>query len=138
MVIAGKVQGQMTEPLFRNVDCLSLPVSDLEAALQFYRDKLGHALVWRTDEAAGLRLASGETELVLRTGTQPPEIDIKVESAVDAAKRFVQAGGSIVAGPFDIKIGKCVVVADPWGNQLVLLDSTKGLLQTDENGYVIP
>jgi len=127
----------MTEPLFRNVDCLSVPVGDLEAALQFYRDKLGHALVWRTGEAAGLRLASGETELVLRAGTQPPEIDIRVESAVDAARLFVQAGGSIVAGPFDIKIGKCVVVADPWGNQLVLLDSTKGLLQTDENGYVI-
>jgi hypothetical protein len=30
-----------------------------------------------------------------------------------------------------------VVVEDPWGNQLVLLDCSKGVLQTDENGYVI-
>jgi lactoylglutathione lyase len=60
-----------------------------------------------------------------------------VASGGDAAKRFVQAGGSIVAGPFDIKIGRCVVVKDPWGNQLVLLDSTKGLLKTDQGGNVI-
>ena len=55
----------------------------------------------------------------------------------EAASRFVEAGGSIVAGPFDIKIGKCVVVADPWGNKLVLLDSTKGALKTDEDGLVV-
>ena len=42
-----------------------------------------------------------------------------------------------MAGPFDIQIGKWVVVADPWGNQLVLLDSTKGLLRTDADGNVI-
>ena len=50
---------------------------------------------------------------------------------------LTSAGGSIVSGPFDIKIGKCVVVADPWGNRLVLLDSTKGLLKTNNTGNVI-
>jgi lactoylglutathione lyase len=78
----------------------------------------------------------GESELLLTTGDSC-EVDIKVDSAVEAAQRFVRAGGSIVAGPFDIKIGKCVVVKDPWGNELVLLDSTKGLLKTDEQGYVV-
>ena len=128
----------MPDPLFLKVDCLSLPVSDLEAALEFYRDKLGHSLIWRAgDQAAGLRMASGEGELVLRTGREPPETNLKVDSAADAAQRFVEAGGRIVHGPFDIKIGKCVVVADPWGNHLVLLDSTKGLLRTDDEGNVI-
>jgi hypothetical protein len=42
-----------------------------------------------------------------------------------------------VAGPFDIQIGLCAVVADPWGNVLVLLDTSKGLLQVDENKRVI-
>ena len=125
-------------PLFTRIDCLQLPVPDLDAALQFYRDKLGLPLVWREkDRAAGLRMGASDGELVLRVGKEPPETDLTVESAKDAAKRFVDAGGSIVAGPFEIKIGFCVVVKDPWGNVLVLLDSTKGLLKTDENGNVI-
>lgn len=123
--------------LFRKVDCLSLPVSDLEAALEFYRDRLGHTLIWRTEGAAGLRMEDGDSELVLRTDDRPAETDLKVESAVEAAKRFAEAGGSVVVPPFDIPIGKCVVVADPWGNRLVLLDTTKGLLQTDERGFVV-
>lgn len=127
----------VTKPLFLKVDCLALPVKDLEAALAFYRDRLGHSLVWRTKTSAGLRIGDGPSELVLRESRDPPETDILVESAEEAARRFVQAGGRIVAGPFDIKIGRCVVVADPWGNQLVLLDATKGLLRTDADGNVI-
>jgi lactoylglutathione lyase len=124
----------MPEPLFTKIDCMMLPVTDLEAALAFYRDQLGQPLAWRTDKAAAVMV--GESELLLTTGDSR-EVDIKVDSAVEAAQRFVEAGGSIVASPFDIKIGKCVVVKDPWGNQLVLLDSTKGLLKTDEQGNVI-
>ncbi len=127
----------MIEPLFQKVDCISLPVKDLEGALEFYHDKLGHSLAWRTDSEAGLDFADGSVELVLRLNNNPPETDIMVESAIKAAKRFEKAGGSVVAGPFDIKIGKCVVVKDPWGNHLVLLDSSKGLLKTDEEGYVV-
>ena len=127
----------MPGSLFANVDCISLPVSDLESALEFYRNKLRHTLVWRTNNAAGLAFGDGVTEIVLHQTDNPQETDIKVESAVEAAERFQAAGGAIVAGPFEIAIGKCVVVKDPWGNQLVLLDGTKGVLQTDENGYVV-
>lgn len=125
----------MTDALFSSVDCIQLPVDDLEAALEFYRDKLGHRLVWRTDTGAGLAFGDGATEIVL--GKIGNETDIKVESAVEAADRFREAGGTVVREPFDIAIGKCVVVRDPWGNQLVLLDTSKGLLRTDEDGYVI-
>jgi catechol 2,3-dioxygenase-like lactoylglutathione lyase family enzyme len=123
-------------PLFQNIDCLMLNVEDIDAALLFYRDKLGLPLVWRTETSLGLRV--GESELVLHQGKRTePETDIMVASADEAARRFVAAGGSIVRGPFDIKIGKCLVVADPWGNKLVLLDCTKGLLKTSADGYVI-
>lgn len=127
----------MTTPLFGRIDCIILPVPDLDAALSFYRDRLDHQLVWRTDTAAGLAFGDSITEIVLHQSDDPPETDIKVDSAVDAAERFVGAGGEIIAGPFDIAIGKCVVVRDPWGNHLVLLDSSKGLLKTDTEGYVI-
>ena len=125
------------DALFQKVDCIRLAVIDLEAGLSFYRDQLGLELIWRTEQAIGLRMPGDETEIVLHTEHRPPEIDLKVESADEAARQFVQAGGTVVIPPFDIQIGRCVVVRDPWGNELVLLDTTKGLLVTDEQGNVI-
>jgi len=124
-------------PLIRKVDCVRLYVPDLEAGLAFYRDKLGHELIWRTATAAGLRLPETDAELVIQTEEQRQEIDLLVDSA-DAAARFIeQAGGTVIVPPFDIQIGRCVVVEDPWGNPLVLLDTSKGLLTTDAEGNVI-
>jgi len=124
-------------PLLRKVDCVRLYVPDLEAGLAFYRDKLGHELIWRTATAAGLRLPETDAELVIQTEEQRQEIDLLVDSA-DAAARFIeQAGGTVIVPPFDIQIGRCVVVEDPWGNPLVLLDVSKGLFTTDAEGNVI-
>ena len=126
----------MVEPLFHMVDCVRLSVTSLEAGLAFYRDKLGLELIWRTPEAVGLRLPDDGTEIVLHTEPRAPEIDLKVESADAAAMQIVEAGGQVVVPPFDIQIGRCVVVRDPWDNELVLLDTTKGLLATDAEGNV--
>ena len=38
--------------------------------------------------------------------------------------------------PMDIPIGRLTAVEDPFGNRLVLLDSTKGTYDTDESGVV--
>jgi predicted enzyme related to lactoylglutathione lyase len=126
----------VSKPLFQKIDCIRLHVDDLDEALAFYRDRLGHALVWRTERSVGLRLPDTDTEIVLHTEEHGQEIDLKVESADAAAGRFVEAGGTILVPPFDIQIGRCVVVADPWGNPLVLLDTSKGLLITDEAGNI--
>lgn len=56
---------------------------------------------------------------------------------IQAIEKVKKAGGQIVCGPFDIKIGKCAVVEDLWENQYVLLDSTKGTFITDEEGNII-
>ena len=123
--------------LIRKVDCVRLYVPDLETGLSFYRDRLGHELIWRTETAAGLRLPESEAELVLQTEEQRQEVDLLVDSADEAAKFIEQAGGKIIVPPFDIQIGRCVVLEDPWGNPLVLLDISKGFLKTDDNGNVI-
>ncbi len=123
-------------PLFDKVDCIRLYVPDLESGLSFYRDRLGHALIWRTAVATGLRMPGTETELVIQTEQAGQEVDLTVQSADQAAQRFVEAGGEIVLPPFDIQIGRCALVRDPWGNQLVLLDTSKGLLATDKDGNV--
>ena len=124
-------------PLIHKVDCVRLYVPDLEAGLAFYRDRLGHELIWRTATAAGLRLPETDTELVIQTEEQRQEIDFLVDSADAAAGLIEQSGGKVIVPPFDIQIGRCVVVEDPWGNPLVLLDASKGFLETDANGNVI-
>jgi len=123
--------------LIRKVDCVRLYVPDLEAGLSFYHERLGHELIWRTETAAGLRLPESEAELVLQTEAQRHEVDLLVDSADEAANLIEQAGGKVIVPPFDIQIGRCVVLEDPWGNPLVLLDTGKGLLKTDADGNVI-
>ncbi len=122
--------------MFRGIDCLRLPVGDLDDALAFYRDRLGHELVWRSETAAGLRLAEGDGEIVLQTERPEQETNLLVASVEEAVESFVAAGGRVVAGPFDIQIGKCAVVRDPFGNVLVMLDMSKGRLVTDKDGRI--
>lgn len=124
-------------PLLQKIDCIRLSVADLEAGLQFYRDRLGHSLIWRTPTDVGLCLPGGEAEIVLHSDPADPEIDLLVASADQAAARFEAAGGQVLVPPFDIQIGRAALVQDPWGNRLILLDATKGYLLTDENGNVI-
>jgi lactoylglutathione lyase len=127
----------MTEHLIQKVDCVRFFVSDLDDGLAFYRDKLGHELIWRTEDQVGLRIPGSRAEIVLHTESQPPEIDFSVDATDEAVVRFEKAGGTIIVPPFDIQIGRCAVVQDPWGNQFVFLDSSKGMLVTDEEGNVI-
>jgi lactoylglutathione lyase len=64
-------------------------VPDLEAGLTFYRDRLGHDVVWRTATAAGLSLPESDTELVIQTEERRQEVDFLVDSAETAAS-FVE------------------------------------------------
>ncbi len=125
----------MPEPLFRKVDAIQIIVPDLDAGLEFYRDKLGHSLNWRSPTAAGLRMAESDAEIVLQTDLQNQETDLLVDSATEAATRFAEAGGTILA-THDIPVGRVAVVRDPWDNVLVLLDLSKGRYTTDGAGNV--
>jgi len=127
----------MTTPLIKKVDCLSIPVPDLDAALAFYSARLGHELLWRSRTAAGLKLPDSNAELVLHTVDRPMETDLAVDSVPDALARFTAAGGRVLRGPFEIQIGRCAVVADPWDNVLVILDASKGTVRVDERKRVI-
>ncbi len=74
---------------------------------------------------------------MLHTERVELEVDLEVRSVDAAAARFEEAGGTVVVPPFEIQIGRAVVVEDPWGNRLVLLDASKGLLVTDAEGWVV-
>lgn len=125
------------EPLLQKLDCLQIPVPNLDEGLALYRDRLGHELIWRSETAAGLRMPGTDAEIVLQTERPELEVNLLVASADAAARRFTEAGGRVLVSPFSIDIGRCVVVQDPWGNRLVLLDMSEGLLSTDVNGNVV-
>ncbi|TDD27743.1 bleomycin resistance protein [Kribbella turkmenica] len=123
--------------LLRAVDAVTVRVPDLDSGLAFYRDALGHDLVWRNDEIgqAGLRLPDSGSEIVLATGLDYAPSWL-VSSADDAVEQIVDRGGRLVSAPFDIPVGRCAVVEDPFGNALVVLDLSRGRYTTDGSGNV--
>ena len=129
--------GTNHEPLFKNVDCIRVHVPDLQKGLDFYRNHLGLKMIWKTDSELGLGMGDGKTEVVIQNKDTRCEVDIKVDSVSEAVKIIEAGGGKVVVGPFDIPIGTCAVVMDPWGNQYVILDSLKGTFITDSEGNII-
>lgn len=117
---------------FRRVDAVTVPVPDLDAGLRFYRDALGHCLLWRNDAVgqAGLAVSGGDTELVLTTqlGYEPNWL---VDDVADCVSLIAGGGGAVVVAPFDIAVGRAAVVSDPFGNRLVVVDLSKGRYQPD-------
>jgi predicted enzyme related to lactoylglutathione lyase len=126
------------EPLLRYVDAVTVPVPNLDVGMAFYCGVLGHELIWRNDAVgqAGLRTPESGSEIVLTT-RQGYEPDWKVASADTAAEVFRSNGGTVLVEPIDIPIGRLAVVEDPFGNRLVVLDSTKGTYATKEDGTVV-
>jgi predicted enzyme related to lactoylglutathione lyase len=127
-----------TSPLLHSVDAVTIPVPDLDAGLDFYQNSLGHRLLWRNDAIgqAGLGLAGSDTEIVLTT-RQRYEPDWLVAS-LDEAIAAVRAGaGTVLDGPFDIPVGRAVVLQDPFGNALVLVELSRGRYVTTADGRVV-
>lgn len=125
--------------MFQKIDCVRIHVSSVDAALAFYQEKLGLELAWRRGESeAGLKLQNSDTELVLvREELEHAEVDVLVRKVDQDARDFQNKGGKIVVKPFDIPVGRCAVVQDPWNNEFALLDLSKGLLKTDSKNNVI-
>ena len=112
---------------FLGVDAVVVRVPSLDEGLAFYRDKLGHAVIWRRPHAVGLRMGDGPAELVLMTAIDA-ETDLLVTNVDEEVKAIVEAGATVVAGPFDIEVGRAARVRDPFGNLLTIVDLSKGPL----------
>lgn len=127
----------MTKPVFRKIDCYSLPVDDLDKGIAFYVS-LGHTLLWRDgNHSAGLSLPDSDDELVLRTDDRPIETCILVDDVGAAIQSITGEGGTLMFGPIEIRIGKYALLHDPWENPLPILDFSNGKLATDEARNVI-
>jgi predicted enzyme related to lactoylglutathione lyase len=125
-------------PILRAIDAVTLPVPDLDQGLAYYRDQLGHEMIWRHDDLgqAAVRLPESKAELVLTTD-QNYEPNWLVESVPQAVATMVSGGGRVIVEERRIPVGRLAVVADPFGNPLVLLDLSAGTYVTDQNRHVV-
>lgn len=111
------------------IDCVMFRVDDVDSALAFYSDVMGLVPRWREGNMAGLDFPrTPGTELVVHSDPNIPAVDVnyEVEDVAAAVPILVEAGCRVVAGPFPIAIGNCAVITDRFGNNLTLVDMTKG------------
>lgn len=129
------LQGETT--MLRKIDCVMVRVEDVEAAARYYTEVFGLRPVWRNAGSVGLAFPETDAEIVLHSD---PDIPSQVEvhylvDEVDSAVRLLEDKGcAILVEPFDIQIGRCAVIRDPFGTTLCILDMTKGPLQADIDG----
>ncbi len=79
----------------------------------------------------GLGLPESDAEVVLESGPALPtgaSVHYLVDDVNAAVTYLADRGCRILVAPFEIAIGRCAVVEDPFGNRLGLLDMTKGPL----------
>src|SRR3954447_2989862 len=121
--------------VFLRVDAVVVRVPTVDQGLAFYRDALGHELLWRRPDAAGLRMRDSRSELVLMT-TVDAETDLLVENLDEKVASITAAGGTVVTPPLDIDVGRAARIRDPFGNPLTLIELSKGRYVTGPDGTV--
>ena len=126
--------------MLKKIDCVMIRVDDVDVALKYYAEVFGLRPNWRDDESAGLVFPESDAEIVVHCYPDIPsrvEVHYLVDDVAAAIQTFAEKGCTVLVRPFDIVIGKCAVIEDPFGTRLCILDMTKGPRATisyDKNG----
>jgi lactoylglutathione lyase len=114
--------------MLRKIDCVMLRVDDLDAAADYYARVFGLRQLWRDDVSVGMAMAETDAEIVLHTMDLPADRSVHylVDDVSAAVATCAEQGCVIREAPFDIAIGKCAVLEDPFGNTINILDMSKG------------
>jgi predicted enzyme related to lactoylglutathione lyase len=111
--------------MLRKIDCIMVPVPDLDAAVGFYERVFGLTVNWRDEVSVGMRLPESDAEVVLNTeGISGAHY--LVDDVPAAVEQMVTNGCVVVLAPFDVVMGRCAVLTDPFGNRVNVLDMSKG------------
>jgi predicted enzyme related to lactoylglutathione lyase len=116
-------------------------VEDVRAAADYYSRVFGLYPQWSGDGAIGLQFPETDAEVVLHSDPAIPssvEVHYLVDDVVTATASLVAQGCHMLVAPFDITIGKCAVIRDPFGTRLCILDMTKGPRPLNLIGGTIP
>ena len=115
--------------MLRKIDCVMIRVDDIEAAATYYASVFGLHPQWSGDDAIGLVFPESDAEIVLHNDPDMPssvEVHYLVDDVVASVAEYTAQGCRVLVKPFDITIGKCAVIEDPFGTRLCILDMTKG------------
>src|SRR4051794_23170702 len=114
--------------MLRKIDCVMVRVPDLPSAAEFYTRAFGLRPLWRDETSIGMGMAETDAEIVLHTMDLPGDRSVHylVDDVSDAVAAAERAGCTVREAPFDIAIGRCAVLVDPFGNTVCLLDMSKG------------
>lgn len=115
--------------MFKKIDCVMIRVDDVAAAVKFYRAVFGMKPLWSDNGATGLGFPETDAEIVLHSNADIPhkvEVHYMVDDVVAAVNTFAEKGCRVLVAPFDILIGKCAVISDPFGTAICILDATSG------------
>ncbi|GIH14825.1 VOC family protein [Rugosimonospora africana] len=118
--------------MLRKIDCVMVRVDDLETASQFYGSMLGLRPLWRDDGSVGMGLPETDAEVVLHTMDLPREwgVHYLVDDVAAAVSAWREGGCVVRKPPFEIAVGWCAVLEDPFGNPVCVLDLSKGTRAT--------
>lgn len=115
--------------MLKKIDCVMIHVVDVQAAIAYYERVFGLRRLWQDETSCGMGMPETDTEIVLHNNPDLPnkvEVHYLVADVAAAVDALRQQGCEIIAAPFDIAIGKCAVIRDPFGTTLCILDMTKG------------
>ncbi|MGO9602771.1 MAG: VOC family protein [Candidatus Binataceae bacterium] len=104
--------------MFKKIDCVMIRVGDVAAAAKFYMEVFGMRTLWRNAGNVGLGFPDTDAEIVLHSTDNIPhkvEVHYLVDDVVAAVKTCQEKGCRVIEGPFDVLIGKCAVIEDPFG-----------------------
>ena len=112
----------------RKIDCVMVRADDPERAARFWAEVFGLEPSWSYDGSFGLRFSESDAEVVLHSDARIPPNDPSylVDDVERAIEEFTAAGCEVLAPVFDIRIGRCAVIRDPFGATLSILDMTRG------------
>ena len=115
--------------MLRKIDCVMIRVEDPEAAAVYYSDVFGLRRLWQDATSVGLGFPETDTEIVLHCNSELPlrvDVHYLVDDVVCSVEALRENGCRVLTETFDIPIGRCAVVRDPFETTLCMLDMSKG------------
>ena len=125
--------GQAKEVVLRKIDCVMVKVQNLDAAQRFYERVLGLTHLWSNTHSIALGMRDCDAEIVLHDDPQIPRecnVHYLVGDVKETAAKLSAAGCSVMVAPFEVRVGMCAVLRDPFENLLNLIDLSKGLVDS--------
>ena len=114
--------------MLRKIDCVMVRVPDLTSAVEFYTRVFGLRPLWRDETSAGMSMPETDAEVILHTMDLAGDSGVHylVDDVPEAVAMGQRAGCAVREAPFEVAIGRCAVLEDPFGNLVCVLDMSEG------------